>query len=198
MVIEHRDPAAWCLPGTRRPVVITTGAISALSREQLAAVLAHERAHQRGRHHLLVALAASLAAAFPYVPAFRQGREQVARLVELLADDAATTAIPRLTVAEALLALAAPVPAPALALAAGGSATGARIRRLAAAPAPLSRPAAMAGRLAISALIAIPLLVLAGPAIAAIAANCCHHADFPAIAARQLPPTGLPAPGGTR
>jgi Zn-dependent protease with chaperone function len=51
---------------------------------QLAAVLAHERAHQRGRHHLLVSLAGSLAASFPRVPAFRHGHEQVARLVELI------------------------------------------------------------------------------------------------------------------
>ncbi len=68
---------------------------------QLAAVLAHERAHQAGRHHLLLSLAAVPAAAFPRVPAFRMARDEVARLSELAADDAAAARSPRLTMAEA-------------------------------------------------------------------------------------------------
>jgi Zn-dependent protease with chaperone function len=141
VLLDHDEAAAWCLPGTGRQVVLTTAAAAALDDAQLAAVLAHERAHQRGRHHLLVSLAGSLAAAFPRIRAFGQGHEQVARLVELLADDAATAVSPRLKVAEALLALAAPTPATAAALGAGGSATGARVRRLIAAPAPIGRRA---------------------------------------------------------
>jgi len=87
--VDHHQAAAWCLPGVGRRVVLTTAAITVLDDGRLAAVLAHERAHQRGHQHLLVSLARSLAAAFPRVCAFRQGHEQVARLVELLADDAA-------------------------------------------------------------------------------------------------------------
>jgi Zn-dependent protease with chaperone function len=98
VVLDHHDAAAWCLPGAGRQVVLTTAAVEALDEVQLTAVMAHERAHQRGHHHLLVSLAGSLAAAFPRVRAFRQGHEQVARLVELLADDAATAASPRLKV----------------------------------------------------------------------------------------------------
>jgi Zn-dependent protease with chaperone function len=173
-ILHDPMPAAWCLPGAGRQVVLTTAAIQALDDAQLAAVLAHERAHQRGRHHLLVSLAASLAAAFPRVPAFRQGWEQVARLVELLADDAAT-ASPRLKVAEALLALAAPAPAAAAALGAGGSATAVRIRRLIAAPAPLGRSRTGAGLLTIAALIAFPLVTLAGPAAAISGHDYCPH-----------------------
>lgn len=116
-VVEHDEPAAWCLPGTERQVVLTRGAVEALDRPQLAAVLAHERAHQRGRHHLLVSLAGALVTAFPRVPGFRLAHQQVARLTELLADDAATAAAPRLTVAEALLSLSAPAPPPRWALA---------------------------------------------------------------------------------
>jgi Zn-dependent protease with chaperone function len=123
LVVDYGEPAAYCLPGTRQPIVLTTAAIGALDEGQLAAVLAHGRAHQQGRHHLLVLIARSLAAAFPCVPAFRSGHGQVMRLAELLADDAAAKASPRLTVAEALLALGAPTAALLLALAAGGSAT---------------------------------------------------------------------------
>jgi Zn-dependent protease with chaperone function len=162
VLVDHHEAAAWCLPGGGRQVVLTTAAAQALDDVQLAAVLAHERAHQRGRHHLLVSLAGSLAAAFPRVPAFRYGHEQVARLVELIADDAAAMASPRLKVAEALLALAAP--APAAALGAGGSAVAARVRRLIAAPAPLGRSRAAAGLLTVAALAVFPVLVLAGPA----------------------------------
>ena len=175
VVVDHHEAAAWCLPGAGRQVVLTTAAVGVLDDVQLAAVLAHERAHQRGHHHLLVSLAGSLATAFPRVRAFQQGHEQVARLVELLADDAAAAGSPRLKVAEALLALAAPAPAAAGALGAGGSATAARIRRLIAAPAPLGRARAAAGMLTVAALALFPILVLAGPAVAVSGQGYCAH-----------------------
>jgi Zn-dependent protease with chaperone function len=190
VLIDHRQAAAWCLPGAGRQVVLTTAAVEALDDAQLAAVLAHERAHQRGHHHLLVSLAGSLAAAFPRVRAFRQGHEQVARLVELLADDAAAAGSPRLKVAEALLALAAPAPAGAAALGAGGSATAARVRRLIAAPAPLGRPRAAAGMLTVAALAAFPVLVLAGPAAAVIGQGYCPQMAAAAQAAPRPGPCG--------
>jgi bla regulator protein blaR1 len=105
LVVEHAEPAAYCLPG---------------------------------RHHLLVALAAVPGAAFGCVPAFRRARDEVARLAELAADDVATARSPRLAVAGALLALGS-APAAASALGAGGSTAAARVRRLIAAPDPLSR-----------------------------------------------------------
>jgi hypothetical protein len=107
-----------------------------------------------------------MAAAFPRVPAFRHVRDQVARLAELAADDAAAARAPRLTVAEALLTLGA---APLGTLAAGGSSAAARVRRLITVPRPLSRAASLAGTLAVAALIAFPLILAAGPAVAAIA-----------------------------
>jgi Zn-dependent protease with chaperone function len=163
IVIDHNEPAAYCMPGARRPVVLTTAALRLLDDTQLAAVLAHERAHQAGRHHLLVALAAIPAAAFPLVPAFAHARDEVARLAELAADDAAASRSPRLAVAEALLALGS-APAVAWALGAGGSTAAERVRRLIAAPDPLSRTASTAGGLTVAALSAFPLILLAAPA----------------------------------
>jgi bla regulator protein blaR1 len=171
IVVDHHDPAAWCLPGARRPVVLTTAAISALDYRQLTAVLAHERAHQKGRHHLLVAMAGAIASAFPLPAAFRTSHEQIARLVELLADDAAAATSPRLAVAEAILALGAPAPAP-VTLGAGGPDTAARVRRLLAAPRTLRRPAVLASALTITALTAAPLLLAAGPAVQVIGKPC--------------------------
>jgi Zn-dependent protease with chaperone function len=193
VLVDHREAAAWCLPGAGGQVVLTTAAVRALDDVQLAAVLAHERAHQRGRHHLLVGLAGSLAVAFPRVRAFRQCHEQVARLAELLADDAATGAVPRLKVAEALLALAAPAPAAAAALGAGGSATGARVRRLIAAPAPIGRARTAAGMLTVAALTAFPLVLAAGPAAAVGGMSNCP--PMAATASAAMPPGHCGAAG---
>jgi Zn-dependent protease with chaperone function len=163
VVVDHGEPAAYCLPGRRRPVVLTTAALRLLDDAQLAAVLAHERAHQAGRHHLLVALAGLPAAAFGWVPAFRHAGDEVARLAELAADDAATARSPRLAVAGALLALGS-AQAVSPALGASGSTAAARVRRLIAAPRPLSRAASTAGGLAVAALGAFPVVLLADPA----------------------------------
>ncbi|WP_245719002.1 M48 family metalloprotease [Micromonospora rhizosphaerae] len=53
--------------GGPRLTVLGTGARS-LPPAQLAAVLSHERAHLRGRHHLLVTVVKGLAAAAPCLP----------------------------------------------------------------------------------------------------------------------------------
>jgi hypothetical protein len=87
-------------------------------------------------------------------------------------------------VAEALLTLgAAPaVPAAAWALGAGGSTAAARVRRLIAAPNPLSRAASAVGALGVAALLALPLILLAAPAFGAVGTG--HHVHSAAHTAR--------------
>jgi Zn-dependent protease with chaperone function len=177
LVVEHGEPAAYCMPGAGHPVVLTTAALRLLDDAQLGAVLAHERAHQAGRHHLLVSLAAVPAAAFPGVPAFRYARDEVARLVELAADDVAAARSPRLAVAEALLTLGeARAVQAAWALGAGGSTAADRVRRLIAAPNPLSRVASTVGTLTVAALVALPLILLAAPAFGTVGTSHREHA----------------------
>ncbi len=127
-IIDNDQPAVYCIPGRRR-IVLTTGALTCLDHGQLDAVLAHERAHLSERHHLVLRLAAALENAFPAVRFFGVAARQIAYLVEVAADDAAVRRAPRLTVAAALLAVAA-AGVPAGALGAGGSAAAQRIRRL--------------------------------------------------------------------
>jgi Zn-dependent protease with chaperone function len=127
-IIDGDRPAVYCLPGRRR-IVLTTGALSRLDDGELAAVLAHERAHLSGRHHLVLRLASALEHAFPGVRFFAVAARQVTYLVEVAADDAAVRRSPRLTVAAALLAVAS-AGIPAGALGAGGSAAAQRIERL--------------------------------------------------------------------
>lgn len=88
-VLDAAQPAVYCVPGRPPTIVLTTGALAVLDPEQLTAVLAHERAHLAGRHHLLLAVTRSLAAAVPVIPLFACGTGAVARLAEMRADDIA-------------------------------------------------------------------------------------------------------------
>ena len=130
VVLDVPQPAAYCVPGRPAAIVLTSGALAVLDRAQLGAVLAHERAHLAGRHHLLIALSRGLAASFPGVPVFTRGPAEVARLAELCADDAAARRSGRPVLVAALLAMGtgAAVPAPALAVTSG--AVSARVHRL--------------------------------------------------------------------
>jgi Zn-dependent protease with chaperone function len=167
VVLRADRPAAYCVPGRPATVVVTTGALEILGPDELDAVLAHERAHLAGRHHLLTGLTKGLASV---VPLFKAGATEIARLTELRADDVAARDRGRATLARALLAMATGVsfPLPARALAAvppGGGVITARVRRLLA-PAPPARRwwHATALSAVIIALVALP------PALTAIAA----------------------------
>src|ERR1700745_4225617 len=94
VLVEHAQPAAYCVAGRQPTVILTTGAVQALDAGQLDAVLAHERAHLAGRHHWLVAMARIGREVLPFLPLMRDAEEQVARLVALDADGAATRVRP--------------------------------------------------------------------------------------------------------
>jgi Zn-dependent protease with chaperone function len=134
VILDAPQPAAYCVPGRPATIVLTTAALAILDSDQLTAVLAHERAHLAGRHHLLTGLTRGLAAVFPAVPLFTCGPPEVARLAELRADDAAARRSGRRTLVAALLAMGtgAAVPAAALGATGGpaGGATAARVQRL--------------------------------------------------------------------
>jgi Zn-dependent protease with chaperone function len=192
VIVGHHEPAAYCLPGRRRRIVLTTGAIGALDEAQLRAVLAHERAHLRGRHHLLVTLAGALTAAFPRIPAFRTASKQVALLAELCADDAASAAAHRLTVAGALLSMG--EGAPAAALGATGTADAERVRRLIDGPAAISRTRVASIAATAAAVALMPLLLLGGPAASALGMSYCPQPG-PAAGQAAMPRAASP-PGG--
>ena len=69
--LDHPAPFAYSLRG-RPPLVVASTGLRALPYAHQDAVMRHEVAHLRGRHHLLVALTQDLAAALPIVPLFRQ------------------------------------------------------------------------------------------------------------------------------
>lgn len=179
LLLDDDQPAAYCVPGHRR-IVLTTGALRRLDSKQLAAVLAHEQAHLTARHHLVLAFAAALSSAFPRVRFFAVAADQTSRLVEMAADDAATRGTHRLTLAGALLTLAA-APVPAGTLGAGGTAAAQRIRRLIESPRPVSRLRRAAA--CATALVAVPAMVFSAPALAVLSIpHCPTHAAGSSVA----------------
>jgi hypothetical protein len=89
LVLDHPSAAAYCLPGVRPRVVVSAGALSLLDRAELAAVLAHERAHAQERHDLVLLPFTALCRALPWFRWVRDAHERVALLVEMRADDKA-------------------------------------------------------------------------------------------------------------
>jgi Zn-dependent protease with chaperone function len=87
--IPCADPVAFSIGGGWRGIVVASTGLHRLDPVAVEAVLAHERAHLRGRHHLAVALARAAAAALPRVPLCRQAPGAVGVLCELAADAAA-------------------------------------------------------------------------------------------------------------
>lgn len=88
-VLDHEAPTAYCLPGLRSRVVVSRGAVTSLTAAELEAVLAHERAHLRARHDLVLEAFTVLQQAFPAVVTSRRALDEVRLLVEVLADRAA-------------------------------------------------------------------------------------------------------------
>lgn len=127
--LPHDDPVAYSLGGRRALVVASTGLADRLSDRELRAVLAHERAHVRGRHHLLTACAEVLGRTLWFVPLMRKLPGAVRLLVELAADRTAVAQCGSEPLRSALLSIRA-VEGPKRSLAMAGGDTAIRLQRL--------------------------------------------------------------------
>jgi hypothetical protein len=92
LVVDHPAATAYCLPGLRSKIVVSVGALDLLRPAELAAVLAHERAHLRERHDLVVLPFTALRRAFGWSRTCAEAHQSVALLIEMLADDRALRA----------------------------------------------------------------------------------------------------------
>lgn len=108
--------------------------------------------------------------------------------MELAADDAATTRTDTMTLAGALVELAG-AGTPAASLAASGGHVAGRVRRLLAPQRPLRRAVAWGGALAAGALLALPFVLAAQPAVAATGMTTCPLPDAPVTAVQDAPVT---------
>jgi Zn-dependent protease with chaperone function len=157
VVVEASEPAAYCVSGRPSAIVVTSAAVAALDEQELAAVLAHERAHLTGHHSLAVTNLRGLAAVFPKLTLMREGATQVSRLLEMCADDASARRHGSAPLLSGLITLCRA--APAGALAAADVAVLARAERLAVSPAD---PAIARAR---AALISVVAVMIAGPVV---------------------------------
>jgi hypothetical protein len=172
--LDHPAPFAYSLAGRPSLVVATTG-LRELPEAQRDAVLRHEIAHVRGRHHLWVALTEDLAKALPFVPLFRHAPAATRQLVELAADAAAASACGRFAVRAALLALDGGTH-PQQALAIASRDVPLRLRRLAQSDRTGGRLPRTAARVAAVLTSAVtPAVVGLGTFLVALAAACPAH-----------------------
>jgi Zn-dependent protease with chaperone function len=172
-LLEHPAPVAFCIPGARPLLVLSSGMVAELDGDQLAAVVAHERAHLREHHHLLLLPFVAWEAALPVLPAAARAHAAVRELVEMRADDVALASlsgsVPRRTLAQAIVAAAAggagEAGVPSGALAVTGGATRARVVRLLEPPSPLPGSARWAALASAGLLLLLPTALLLVPAL---------------------------------
>jgi len=130
LVVDHPEAAAYCVPGMRSEIVISAGTLQLLGPQELDAVLAHEYAHARERHDLVLLPFTSL----PRIGLVARALDAVALLIEMTADDRALQNRPPKELAKALLrfATAPSAAAPSCALSAlpEGGPVMARVQRL--------------------------------------------------------------------
>ena len=88
-LLEETTPFAYSLPGREPHVVVSTAARADLDGDQLSAVLAHERAHLRQRHSILLQPFIAWEQSLPFLRAPGIARRRVEQLVEMVCDDAA-------------------------------------------------------------------------------------------------------------
>ncbi|MEU2347992.1 M56 family metallopeptidase [Modestobacter sp. NPDC049651] len=171
-LLDHPAPVAFCIPGARPLLVLSSGMVAELDGDQLAAVVAHERAHLTEHHHLLLLPFVAWRAALPVLPAADRAHDAVRALVEMRADDVALRSLdgpdPRRTLAGAIVAVAGAaggeVPAGALAMTGGPVAE--RVRRLLAPAVPLPVAGRWGVLAAAVALLLVPTALLLVPAFA--------------------------------
>ncbi len=169
LVVDHPAAAAYCLPGLRPEIVISAGTLDLLGADELAAVLAHERAHLRERHDLVLLPFLALLRAFSWASVTSRAFRAVGLLLEMHADDRVLRQLPARELATALLRVGAAggggVPAGALAVtgAPAECEVAARVIRLLRPPRGLSRAASALVLTVSVALVAVPAVLLVLP-----------------------------------
>lgn len=98
-VLDTTDVAAYAVPGRPGRIVATTGLLRRLDGAERRAMLAHERAHLTGRHHLHQAAAILAAAGNPLL---RRLPAATAAACERWADEKAASTLQRHVLADAL------------------------------------------------------------------------------------------------
>lgn len=157
-VLDHPVPVAYCLPGLRSRLVLSAGVLDVLEPAAVRAVLAHEQAHLRERHDLVVLPFVAWGATAPFVRGMVCAQVAVATLIEMRADDVASAAVTPVQLTGALRTMGGA--APAAALSSFTDALDRRLLRITMPPSPLPLAVRVLVRLAAAGLLAIPTALL--------------------------------------
>jgi Zn-dependent protease with chaperone function len=133
VVLPHSAALVYCLPGMRKRIVFSSGALHALSDAERGAVISHEHGHLRPHHELVMLPFSAMGQTLSWLPYARLAPESVSQLLEMSADDYACRHHSRATVVSALLSLTRSTIAgtPSCGFAAtGGGSVQARVERL--------------------------------------------------------------------
>lgn len=157
-VLDHPTPVAYCLPGLRSRLVLSVGVLDRLEPAGVRAVLAHERAHLRERHDLVVLPFVAWGATAPFVRGMVCAQIAVAALIEMRADDVAASGCRSTELVGALRTMGGA--APAAALSSFTTALDRRLTRITDPPPPLAAGVRVLVRAAALALVAAPTALL--------------------------------------
>ncbi|NLS08473.1 M56 family metallopeptidase [Nesterenkonia sp. MY13] len=105
LVVNDPAPVAFALPKKRCGMVISQKLLNLLDEDELHAVLAHESAHLRQRHHLILLLVEGLTRPLRWVPLIRAIADAIPHYLEIAADCAARRETGTPALASALLKL---------------------------------------------------------------------------------------------
>ena len=165
LVVPCAVPYAFCIGGRHRRIVLTSGLFDVLDANQLRAVLAHERAHIRQRHHTALTISKALfRTLLPLLPHFRQAMDHANLLMELSADDSARRTVGSTPLLQALKKLSTGTSMPGT-LAANGADIEIRMARLELRSQPMPVTAMVSAAALSIAAVAIPFAFAAAPVL---------------------------------
>ena len=106
-VVVVSDPRPWAVAFSPHHggIAISSGALSTLADDELAAVLAHEKAHILQRHHALTDIISSFTTPLRWVPFIRAAAIAVEEYLEIAADQRACQQVSTPALVRALLVL---------------------------------------------------------------------------------------------
>lgn len=108
LLVEDAHPLAFSMPRRRGGIVISTGLLHALDPDETIAVLEHERAHVRQRHHLIIGAVEAIAWPLRWIPLVAGVADAIPHYLEIAADNHARHRAGTPALASALLKLGSP------------------------------------------------------------------------------------------
>jgi Zn-dependent protease with chaperone function len=160
-VLDHPAAVAYCLPGVRPRIVISSGTLDLLNDGEVAAVVEHERGHAHERHGLVMLPMVGLSDLFSWIPFARLAPSCVAELLEMAADDFSARRHAPAWLASSLVKLATSTLAPTCSFSVANHGVQRRIVRLRTNDRRSRRAAAAAGILA-GLILAAPVSLMIG------------------------------------